>query len=88
VAEPKGAGLADFVIGDPVRFQNLTVFPVASRLPRNEDRYLTLDEGLKAGTVQVFEVGAEPGADGRPAAGSAPRTTNENPFSNGQQGRQ
>ncbi len=85
VAQPKGAGLADFVVGDPVRFQNLTVFPVASRVPRNEDRYLTLDEGLKAGTVQVFEVGAEPGADGRPAAGSAPRTTNEDPFGNGQQ---
>jgi hypothetical protein len=69
-AQPKGAGLADFVVGDPIRFQNLTVFPVASRVPKNEDRYLTLDEGLKAGTVQVFEVGAEPGVDSQPAAGS------------------
>jgi hypothetical protein len=85
VTQPKEAGLADFVVGDPVRFQNLIVFPVASRVPRNEDRYLTLDEGLKAGTVQVFEIGAEPDADGRPAAGSVPRTANENPFSNGQQ---
>ncbi len=31
VVQPAEAGLADFVVGDPVRFQNLTVFPVASR---------------------------------------------------------
>ncbi|MGD0899888.1 MAG: DUF6569 family protein [Thermoguttaceae bacterium] len=68
-AQPDEAGIGDFVIGDPVRYKNLIVFPVASKAPRNEDRYLTLDEGLKAGTVQVFEVGAQPGAAGQPAAG-------------------
>ena len=57
---PAEAAKSDFLVGDPVRYQNLTVFPVSSRLPRTEDRFLTLDEGLKAGTVQVFEVGSQP----------------------------
>ena len=51
-ARPEEAGPGEFVVGDPVRFQNLTVFPVASKVPKSEDRYLTLDEGLKAGLVQ------------------------------------
>jgi hypothetical protein len=67
-ARPEEAAVGEFIVGDPVRYKNLIVFPVASKAPRNEDRYLTLDEGLKAGTVQVFEVGAEPGAAGQPAA--------------------
>jgi ARG/rhodanese/phosphatase superfamily protein len=31
---------------------------VAKRVPKNDDRFVTLDEGLKAGTVEVFEKGA------------------------------
>lgn len=50
--------LEDFVVGEPIRFQNLTVFPVASRVPKTEDRFITLDEGLKAGTVEIREIGA------------------------------
>jgi hypothetical protein len=69
-ARDKEAGLGDFVIGEPIRYKNLTIFPVSSKVPRNEDRYLTLDEGLKAGTVQVFEVGAQ-----RAAAPNAARQT-------------
>lgn len=49
--------LADFVVGEPVRFQNLTIFPVTSRVPKTDDRFITLDEGLKAGTVEIREVG-------------------------------
>ena len=37
----------------PLRHGNLTVFPVISRTPRDADRYITLDEGLKAGTVEI-----------------------------------
>ena len=48
------------VIGEPIQWKNLTFFPVASQTPKTDDRYLTLDEGLQAGTVQVSEVGAEP----------------------------
>ena len=61
-APAKTDGLGEFVIGDPVRYQNLTVFPVATKTLKNEDRYLTLDDGLKAKLVEVYEVGAEPGA--------------------------
>jgi hypothetical protein len=47
-----------FLIGAPFRHGNLTVFPVLSKTPRNEDRFITLEEGLKARTVEVREMGA------------------------------
>ena len=50
--------VGDHVIGEPVRFQNLTIFPVSSRSPKTDDRFVTLDEGLKAGTVEILEAGA------------------------------
>lgn len=55
----KGAQADEFIIGEPIGHKNLTVFPVTTKTARAEDRFLTLDEGLKAGTVEVFEVGAE-----------------------------
>lgn len=60
IADSAGASFAleDFVVGEPIRFENLTVFPVASRVPKNEDRFITLDEGLKAGTVEIREIAA------------------------------
>jgi len=48
----------ELIVGRPVRYQNLTIFPVSSRVPRNDDRYITLEEGLAAGTVEIFEVRA------------------------------
>jgi len=48
----------DLVVGKPLRHQNLTVFPVLSRMPKSEDLYITLDEGLRSGKVEVTEVGA------------------------------
>lgn len=50
--------VGDHTIGEPVRFQNLTIFPVSSRVPKTDDRFVTLDEGLKAGTVEILEAGA------------------------------
>ncbi len=63
VADPANVAAAtitvgDHVIGEPVRFQNLTIFPVSSRSPKTDDRFVTLDEGLKAGTVEILEAGA------------------------------
>ena len=40
-----------------IQFQNLTIFPVVSNVPRDDDRFITLDEGIRAQTVQVVEVG-------------------------------
>lgn len=62
VAAPAKAAAAaiavgDYVIGEPVRFQNLTIFPVSSRSPKTDDRFVTLDEGLRAGTVEILEAG-------------------------------
>lgn len=48
----------DLVVGEPIVFRNLSIFPVTSRKPRNEDRFTTLDEGLRAGTVEIVELGA------------------------------
>ena len=53
--------LADYEIGAPVTHGNLTIFPVTSKQARTEDRFITLDEGLKAGTVEVFEIGSADG---------------------------
>jgi hypothetical protein len=75
---PEGPGEAaqvcvgGLVIGEPIQWKNLTVFPVASQSPKTDDRYLTLDEGLQAGTIQVSEVGAEPPRLPQPAAAATP----------------
>jgi hypothetical protein len=71
-----GKPYGDYIIGNPVSHENLTVFPISSKAARNNDRYLTLDEGLAAGTVKVLEVGAErarSGAEGAQVARNGPR---------------
>jgi hypothetical protein len=45
-------------IGEPLVLGNLAIFSVSSREPRMDDRFITLDEGLKAGTVEILEKGA------------------------------
>ena len=50
----------DLVIGEPITHGDLSIFPVSSKTPRNNDRFITLDEGLKAGTVEIYEKGAAP----------------------------
>jgi len=54
----KSASPGDLVIGDSVVYGNLTVFPVSSKTPRTEDRFITLDEGLASGKVEIVEKGA------------------------------
>ncbi len=49
------AAVTDYIVGEPIRHKNLTIFPVLSKVERKGDRYTTLDEGLRAGTVQVIE---------------------------------
>jgi hypothetical protein len=77
--DPLDLPVQDFVVGRPIQFRNLTIFPVSTREPRTQDRYITLDEGLAAKTVKVLEMGAEQLAaegvqvnqDGQPPAVSA-----------------
>ena len=45
-------------VGRPVSYKNLTLFPVYSRGDiANADAYITLDEGIRAGTVVITERG-------------------------------
>ena len=55
--------VGDFLIAEPIRCKNLTVFPVLSTKPKEEDSYITLEEGLKSHKVDVYEVGASPAGD-------------------------
>jgi hypothetical protein len=50
--------LDGLVIGEPIRHENLTIFPVISKTPRNENPFITLDEGLAAGTIEIRELGS------------------------------
>ena len=49
---------AELVVGEPVRFKSLTIFPVSSTVARDQDRLITLAEGLQSGVVVISEVGA------------------------------
>jgi hypothetical protein len=44
---------------DPVRYENIALFPVVSNLSQDTSPFLTLDEGLSSGDVMVTERGAE-----------------------------
>ena len=43
---------------EPVVYSNLALFPVTSSVGHNSSGYITLDEGLETGEVQVSELGA------------------------------
>ena len=59
-SQPPGTGTyGDFIVGVPLHHKNLTIFPISSKVPKNEDRFVTLDEGRKAATVRIVEVGAD-----------------------------
>jgi hypothetical protein len=47
-------------LGGPVGFENLTLFPVLSDQRSATEDFITLDEGLKSGTVKVSELSGEP----------------------------
>jgi hypothetical protein len=46
-------------VSDAVRYERLAVFPVTSDEVADADEFITLDEGLRAGTVTVTELGSE-----------------------------
>jgi len=68
--------IANLIVAAPIRHGNLTIFPVLSRIPRTDDRFITLAEGLKGGTVEIRELGANPGV-GRGARGPNPLADNQ-----------
>ena len=76
-----GTTYDNFTIGNPVTYENLSIFPISSKTFKNDDHYTTLDEGLAAGSVKVFEIGAEKsrarGADRSQVGNQAQRSRHE-----------
>src|SRR5919197_3306068 len=58
VAGAKGPPQIKWDVLAPVSYKNLTVFPVRANFATATDAYITLDEGIKAGTVVITEKGA------------------------------
>lgn len=50
-------GNSDYKVLAPIRHGNLTVFPVVASSTHDTKEFLTLDEGLKSGEVEVTESG-------------------------------
>jgi len=50
---------SDWEVLDPIRYENLSVFPVVARQEYDTAGFLTLDEGLASGEVLVSERGSE-----------------------------
>jgi hypothetical protein len=73
--------LQDFIVGEPAVHGNLAVFPVSSRLAKNLDRFITLDQGLAAGTVQIYEMGTL-SEDGTPQPQQAANDNLDDPLDN------
>jgi hypothetical protein len=61
---------ADYKVLAPIRHGNLTVFPVITATSHDTGEFLTLDEGLKSGEVEVTESGSVRGMVRRPPRGS------------------
>jgi ARG/rhodanese/phosphatase superfamily protein len=58
-------------VADPIRYENLTVFPVVSRQSADTAGFATLDESLSSGQVVITEGGVDAmrrSRDGRPVA--------------------
>lgn len=58
---PKGEGKGsnEWRLAEPVRYENLSVFPVVSTQSADTANFATLDEGLSSGQVVVTEGGTE-----------------------------
>src|SRR5882672_9192738 len=50
--------MADYKVLAPIRHGNLTVFPVVASTSHDTGGFLTLDEGLRSGEVEVTESGS------------------------------
>jgi|SRR5579863_2893922 len=81
--QPASGGMADdLIVTAPVRHANLTIFPVISQSLRADDRFITLAEGLRAGTVEIREMGSTSGVNqpaNDPAHVANPATHHETP---------
>ncbi len=58
-ATPSGKQEGEWRLLEPVRYENLTVFPVVSSSGYDTSAFLTLEDGLSSGEVTVREQGAD-----------------------------
>jgi hypothetical protein len=54
---PNSPGATGYSVLEPITSGNLTIFPVTAETNHETSRFLTLDEGVRAGTVVVTEQG-------------------------------
>jgi hypothetical protein len=69
--KPDRSSAGGWRLGDPVTYENLTVFPIISRQMADTSGFATLDEALGAGDAVVTESGSEAirrSRDGHPSA--------------------
>ena len=71
VAGAKGPPPAKWDVLAPVGYKYLTIFPVRANFATATDAYITLDEGIKAGTVVITEKGARAARRPRVRRGSS-----------------
>lgn len=77
---PKTPG-ASYKVLSPVTQDNLTVFPVVTESTYDTHSFLTLDEGLRSGSVVVTEEGGTPGlVRPRPPRDGSPELWLEHPY--------
>jgi hypothetical protein len=57
--KPGNSGPSGWRLGDPVTYENLTVFPILSRQAADTSGFATLDEALGSGDAVVTENGGE-----------------------------
>lgn len=71
-------------IAEPIRHENLSVFPVISKSAQTTDPFITLDEGLKSGTIEIREGSSADGGGNDPFGGDpfaqSPAEGNADPF--------
>src|SRR5271154_4393253 len=58
-AEPPARPEGDWHILEPITYENISIFPVASSSGYDTSNFLTLDEGLSSGEVLVREQGSD-----------------------------
>jgi hypothetical protein len=51
------SGQSDYHVLAPIRRASLTVFPVVAAASHDTHEFLTLDEGLRSGKVEITELG-------------------------------
>ena len=54
---PNSPGATGYSVLEPITSGNLTIFPVTAETNHETSRFITLDEGVRAGTVVVTEQG-------------------------------